>query len=51
MTVVALAAKSAKVWRSTTPPQHKATDPQHVKLTNLIGIYIIRVQRFVSGLS
>ena len=40
MTVVALAAKSAKVLRSTTPPQHMATDPLHVKLTNLIDIYI-----------
>ena len=36
MTVVALAAKSAKVLRSMTPPQHMATDPQHVQLTHVI---------------
>ena len=42
MTVVALAAKSAKVLRSTTPPQRMATDPLHVKLMNLIDTHIYK---------
>ena len=40
MSVVVLAAKSAKVLRSMTPPQHKATDPQHVQITHVIDTYI-----------
>ena len=39
MTVVALAAKLAKVLRTMAHPQHMATDPLYVKLRNILYIY------------
>ena len=41
-TTLVLAAKSAKVLESATPPQRTATDPLHVKLVNFIDTHIYK---------